>query len=108
MGYEIPQQLEYKEKIVFGLTFKQLAYAFGFGLPILGLLKYTNHSSKWVISFFLILLCAGFMFLNLSEHLKNWRDFFKFREAFLLHKSMDYYLDIDKIEGGTIHVRKKK
>ena len=32
--YEIPQQLEYKEKIVFGLTFKQLAYAFGF-FPII-------------------------------------------------------------------------
>ena len=25
--YEIPQQLEYKEKIVFGLTFGQLMYA---------------------------------------------------------------------------------
>ena len=27
MSYEIPQQLEYKEKIIFGLTFSQLLYA---------------------------------------------------------------------------------
>jgi len=32
--YEIPQQLEYKEKIVFGLTFPQIAYALIF-FPII-------------------------------------------------------------------------
>jgi hypothetical protein len=35
MAYEIPQQLEYKEKIIFGLTFKQLAYLFLFAPLIL-------------------------------------------------------------------------
>ena len=30
MAYEIPQKLEYNEKIAFGLTFKQLAYALFF------------------------------------------------------------------------------
>jgi len=31
MSYEIPQQLEYREKVVFGLTFSQLAWAMLFG-----------------------------------------------------------------------------
>ncbi|MDP2909182.1 MAG: hypothetical protein Q8N77_05230 [Nanoarchaeota archaeon] len=31
MSYEIPQQLEYQEKVVFGLTFSQLAWAMLFG-----------------------------------------------------------------------------
>ncbi len=31
MAYEIPQQLEYQEKIMFGLTFGQLGYLFLFG-----------------------------------------------------------------------------
>ena len=32
MAYEIPQQLEHKEKIIFGLTFTQLGWAMLFGL----------------------------------------------------------------------------
>jgi hypothetical protein len=31
MAYEIPQKLEYNEKIMFGLTFNQLGYFFLFG-----------------------------------------------------------------------------
>jgi len=31
MAYQIPQQLEYKEKIMFGLTFRQLTCAFILG-----------------------------------------------------------------------------
>ncbi|MBS3162414.1 PrgI family protein [Candidatus Woesearchaeota archaeon] len=32
MAYEIPSQLEYQEKIIFGLTFKQSMYAVIFGI----------------------------------------------------------------------------
>ena len=39
MTYQIPQQLQYKEKIMFGLDFKQLAYAFVFGLICVILFK---------------------------------------------------------------------
>jgi len=107
MAYEIPQQLAYKEQIVFGLTFRQLGYLFGFGLPILGLLKFTEHPSKWAITFVLVMLCASFMFLNLEEHMKNWYSFLSFREAFLLDKNMNQFLEIEKIEGGKIHVKNK-
>src|SRR3989344_2951282 len=37
MAYEIPQELEYKEKIIFNLTFSQLVYAIIF-LPFLALI----------------------------------------------------------------------
>ena len=32
MAYQIPQQLEYKEQIIFGLTLRQVIYAIIFGL----------------------------------------------------------------------------
>ena len=108
MAYEIPQQLTYKEKIIFGLTFKQLGYALGFGMSILALLKFTDHSSKWAIGLLLATICTGFMFLGLWEHLRDWWAFLKFREAFLLHKSMSDYLEIEKIEDGAIHVKNNK
>jgi hypothetical protein len=45
MAYEIPQQLEYKEKIMFGLNFKQLAYLFVFA-PIVVFIAFKT-SLNW-------------------------------------------------------------
>lgn len=40
MGYEIPQNLRYTEKIAFGLTFAQMAWLAVFALP--GLVIFTK------------------------------------------------------------------
>ena len=54
MSYEIPHSLQYKEKIVFGLTLEQLIHAVVFGL--LAFLLYVKlpfsfaGSSYWPIS----------------------------------------------------------
>ncbi len=79
--YEIPQQLAYKEKIVFGLTFEQLLYALIF-LPIAIIFFKMNIPLQ--VKVFLILipvsLAAGFMFFDLKSKIKNWYWWFKFRD----------------------------
>jgi len=79
MGYEIPQKLDYKEKIIFGLTFKQLAYSFIF-VP---LMAFTFFKTNLHLSIKIILianfgaLAIGFVFLNLDYHLRNWYHWYK-------------------------------
>ena len=79
--YEIPQQLEYKEKIVFGLTFVQLMYAMIF-LPFAVMFFRMNVSMP--VKIFLIAipvsLAGGFMFFDLASKLKDWYWWYKFRE----------------------------
>lgn len=79
--YEIPQQLEYKEKIVFGLTFEQLIYALIF-LPIAIIFFRMNISlpAKVFLIFIPVSLAAGFMFFGLTSKLKDWYWWYKFRE----------------------------
>ena len=78
--YEIPQQLEYKEKIVFGLTFEQLIYALIF-LPIA--IIFFRMKIPLPLKVFLIFipvsLAAGFMFFNLLAKIKDWYWWYKFR-----------------------------
>jgi len=81
MGYEIPQELEYKEKIMFNLTFKQLAYLFAFApLMIIVFFKTPwNFTIRFILTAILSCFVIGFMFLNLGERLKAWTSWLKFR-----------------------------
>jgi len=79
--YEIPQQLEYKEKIVFNLTFEQLAYAFLF-FPVVFIILFRLNiplTARVFLAIFPSLLATGFMFFDLKEHLKNWVGWYKHR-----------------------------
>ncbi len=79
--YEIPQKLEYNEKIVFGLTFGQLMYVLiflpfvliFFRLPI-------NLVARVILISIPVSLATGFMFFDLSTLIKNWYTWFKLRE----------------------------
>jgi len=79
--YEIPQQLEYKEKIVFGLTFGQLMYTMIF-LPLAIIFFRMNIPLpiKVFLIFIPVSLAAGFMFFDLFSKIKNWYWWWKFRE----------------------------
>src|SRR3989344_2208028 len=82
MTYEIPQQLEYKEKILFGLTFKQLAYLFVIA-PISIIIFFKsgwNLSLRVVLTALLGCFGAGFIFLNLDYHIKSFIGWFRLRE----------------------------
>jgi len=80
--YEIPQQLEYKEKIVFGLTFGQLIYGLMF-LPFAFCFFFRLNaplSVRVFLTFIPVCLASGFMFFDLTSHIRNFVNWYKFRE----------------------------
>ncbi len=110
MPYEIPQQLQYEEKIVFGLTFRQLVYALLLGLPAI-LIFMKSHLSiylKVTLGAPLIGLACLFMFFNFSSYIRNMLSWFKFREISINHQKMFQFLGIEKIKDGCVYVSKTK
>jgi len=107
--YEIPQQLEYKEKIVFGLTFPQLAYALLFFPIIFSFLFKLNAPMevRIILACIPALLAVGFMFFGLLTHLKNWYTWFKFRNLDTKEK-LDKAIPCGEIKDDLIHFGKKK
>src|SRR3989344_1381738 len=116
MSYEIPQQLEYKEKIIFGLTFKQLAYTLLFA-PILIFIFFKSRMQigfRIFISINVSALAIGFIFLDLDYHLKAWYTWLKQRKIvkpeklakFVLVKEIkdDIILTIDKRKIAILKV----
>ena len=81
MAYQIPQQLMYKEKIMFGLTFKQLLYAFIFGLISLIIFrKIDNMTIAVIIASIPSVIGLGFIFFNLEEKIKDYISYLRLRE----------------------------
>jgi len=109
MAYEIPQQLEYKEKIAFGLTFKQLAYALFFGFIAFVIHKRMELLTlKWTLISISLLLGSAFMFLDIEKHFKNWKHFLTFRKAQLLDNKTKKFIGLQKIEGSLAHIKQNK
>jgi len=110
MPYEIPQQLQYEEKIIFGLTFKQLIYAAIFVIPALFIFLKTNLDIyvKSVIGVILIGIATLFIFFDFFSNLRNFISWIKFREAWLLQPKMIQFLGIEKIDKGVVYVWKTK
>ena len=110
MSYEIPQQLQYEEKIIFGLTFKQLVYAIIFILPalIIFLKSDWNFYLKLGTCVTLIGIASLFMFFEFSSYLKDFFTWLKFRKVWLMEPKMIQFLGIEKIENGVVYVWKTK
>ncbi|MGV8142257.1 MAG: PrgI family protein [Candidatus Pacearchaeota archaeon] len=103
MGYEIPQQLEYQEKIMFGLNFKQLAYLFLFApIIILVFFKTSLHLAiKIPIMTFFAGLAIGFIFLGLDKHLQNWYYWYNSKKIQLPHKFASF-IPIKEVKDDLI------
>ena len=110
MSYEIPQQLQYEEKIIFGLTFRQLFYATLFVSPCLVIFFKTKVDIyiKAAITAILFGIASLFMFFNFSSYLKNILNWVKFREMHIMEPKMVQFLGIEKIQNGVIYVSKTK
>jgi len=68
MSYDIPDEVKYREKIVFGLDLKQLCYFCVFAmLAFLSLNLPLEGEAKFILPSFFCILGAGFIFLNLEE-----------------------------------------
>ncbi|MBM3206848.1 MAG: PrgI family protein [Candidatus Staskawiczbacteria bacterium] len=106
MGYEIPQSLEYKEKIMFGLNFKQLVYLFIFA-PIVSVIFFKTNlhiAIKIPIISTLSGLAIGFIFLNLDKHVKNWYYWYRSKIIQLPHK-LEEFIPIKKIEEDLVFTK---
>ena len=110
MPYEIPQQLQYEERVLFGLTFKQVVYAAIFIVPALVMFLKTNLGMyvKITIATFLIGTAILFMFFNFSSYIRNMISWFKFREVSINQQKMVRFLGIEKIKDGTVYVNQSK
>lgn len=106
--YEIPQQLEYQEKIVFGLTFGQLAYALIF-FPFAFAFFFKLHASLPVrvfLAFIPISLAAGFMFFDLLTRIRTWIRWFKNRR--LIKSQISNFIEFKQIKQNLVYTQKKK
>ncbi len=103
MTYEIPQELEYNEKIVFNLTFSQLAYAIIF-LPFLFKILKSNleFSIKIFLSLIIIGLAGLFMFFNLMNKIKDSVYWLKSRKITISMKVMKSFMNVDDIKNISI------
>jgi conjugal transfer ATP-binding protein TraC len=108
MSYQIPQQLQYKEKIMFGLTFKQLAYAFVFGILALSSFRVAGNEIGTVLALFFIVSGACFVFLNVEDYIKSWAVYLKFRKANKGDEKLEKFLEVKEIENDLIVLDKKK
>jgi type IV secretory pathway VirB4 component len=106
MGYEIPQQLKHKEKIIFNLTFTQLGYIIIFSIPVLILFKQSYSFTKFILlSSPFIILAVGFMFFNLSNTINNLVQYFKFKTIKRNEIRIEKILPIRKILNDTIYTK---
>lgn len=107
MSYEIPQQLEYKEKIIFGLTFSQLLWAIIFSPLALALLFKVPLAMPYRISLALIPagIAAVFMFTNLPKRAKQWLEWQSWKKLVKNDQKMNKFLAIEKIENSIIQTK---
>ncbi len=82
MSYEIPTELQYQERIVFGLTMAQLAWALLFGIPILYIVMKTSVFLvlKIVVVAILTAIAVLFMFLDALGWVKRLVGWWRLRE----------------------------
>lgn len=110
MSYEIPQQLEYKEKVVFGLTFSQLAWAMLFGLPAAGIF-FKSQANIYIKSIVVILLCFCailFMFFNASRFIKNYYAWLKFRKVSRPSSKLEKFIGVKEVKDDLVITDNKK
>jgi hypothetical protein len=109
MTYQIPQQLEYKEKIMFGLTFKQLAYAFSFGFVCVIIFKYIGSEYlKYPLIVLLATIAVCFMFFDLGSYIKNYYVFLKFQKVSKKDPKLQEFIGVKSIEKDLIMTSKGK
>ncbi len=110
MGYEIPQELEYQEKIMFGLTLGQLFYALIFSPFVIIFLFKLNYSIP--VRIVLALIPSGiacvFMFTSLPKKFFNWCKWLSFRNFSIMDKKMKKFFNLDKIENDVLFLKDKK
>src|SRR3989344_2418316 len=107
MPYEIPSEIEYKEIIVFGLTFKQMLISLPFLFVILLIFKTDAHMYvKGIISAFVVSLASLFIFFGLGEKIKT---FLEWKKNTLLNtRNFNYYIGVKEVKDSFVYLPDKK
>src|SRR3989344_2721118 len=110
MTYEIPQQLEYQERIVFNLTFKQMFYALLFSPIVIGILFKLPIGIAYRVAIALLpsSLACVFMFTDLPKKFWNWWKWRSYKEFKLEDKKMKEFFNLEKVEDDVLHLKNKR
>jgi len=110
MSYEIPQSLQYKERIVFNLTLEQLMYAAGFGFVAAFLYAKLPFSLPIRVSIAFVPVGIGllFMYFDLRRRIADFWAWFSFRKATMFDKAMKRFLQLSAIEHSCYKVVTKQ
>jgi len=104
VSYDIPDEIKYREKIVFGLDFKQLSYAAAFGvLAFLAYLIPLPSQARMVLPGFFLIAGGGFVFLNLEE--RAWDAYHYYRgvkKAGSINPLAQRLVGVNSIERDTV------
>ena len=110
MGYDIPDRIRYKEKIVLNLDIKQLGYftlsiaaaIFLLNLPIEG-------EPKFILPSISVLIGAGMAFLNLEERLLDMYSYYRgIRKAVPEDQEAQDFMGVMSIANNTIHLKNRE
>lgn len=109
MSYVIPQQLEYKEKIVFGLTLQQLITALIFGFPAWIFFTKTSYNTitKYVIIGIIGCTACLFIFFNTTFWIKEFFQYTTCKKLGIKSKRLKKLIGIKGINEGVISVNKQ-
>ncbi len=104
MSYEIPPPLQHKEKIIFGMTFSQLAYALPAFLLIFLILYKTNLPIQvtGTISILIALTTIAFIFFSAKEKLQNFINHLMTREAEVNSDKLKQIVDIKQVVNDEV------
>jgi len=104
MTYEIPQQLEYQEKIIFNMTFKQILFSLPFCVAALLLFNKVDATIyvKSVIALIPVILGIPIIFFGFDEKIKHFLMFFTFRRAIRGDNKLEKFIGLQKIENDVI------
>ena len=103
MAYEIPLELQHKEKIVFGLTFVQLAWTLLFGtITLIILTSKGDSTTKYILAVIPATLGVLFVFFDVSKWFNRVLFFLKFRYVDISSEKMQSLINITKIEDKVI------
>ncbi len=97
MSYEIPQQLNHKEKILFGLTLSQIAWASFFLTILLIIFKLPIPTfTKFFLALFPSTIGILFMFFDFGTWIKRIMSFSKLRTISANNPTMKALIPIKK------------
>lgn len=109
MGYEIPQKLQHKEKILFGLNFQQLGWSLLFLLILLVIFKLEIPLiTRVILAIIPSMIGILFVFFDFNKTLVDIIRFLKFKSAPLDSVKMSSFLDIKSINKNKIISKKSE